>query len=228
MGPVVDPGAAHLRPLASGDAGGMTDDSDQVPLPPRLDAQHTEAAFLVVVRHAFDQTGQRFGGTGVSALRGRGRWHPIGRCEQLELMSVYSTASATGRRLPGLIIGPYFGRAQLTAAPVGSLQSDCLLCGSGPMFATVREGICQMRCVVSAAIVTVLLAMTMPVTHAEGPSCNATVTDKKLAGAARNSFLKKCEADAKAQCDSAAASKKLAGAAKTSFTKKCVTDAIGA
>jgi hypothetical protein len=59
------------------------------------------------------------------------------------------------------------------------------------------------------------------------PSCVAQATDKKLAGAAKTSFLKKCEADAAKACDKQAADKKLAGAAKTSFTKKCVADASG-
>ena len=59
-------------------------------------------------------------------------------------------------------------------------------------------------------------------------SCKATAAEKKLAGAAMNSFMKKCETDAKKACDTQAAEKKLNGAAKTSFTKKCVTDAIGA
>jgi hypothetical protein len=39
--------------------------------------------------------------------------------------------------------------------------------------------------------------------------------------------MTKCTKDAQASCDSQAADKKLAGAAKTSFTKKCVTDATG-
>jgi hypothetical protein len=39
--------------------------------------------------------------------------------------------------------------------------------------------------------------------------------------------MKKCESDAKTACDTQAADKKLAGAAKESFTKKCVKDAIG-
>jgi hypothetical protein len=39
--------------------------------------------------------------------------------------------------------------------------------------------------------------------------------------------MKKCETDAQKSCDTQAASKKLAGAAKTSFTKKCVNDAVG-
>ena len=39
--------------------------------------------------------------------------------------------------------------------------------------------------------------------------------------------MTECERDAKATCDTSAKEKKLAGAAKTSFTKKCVTDATG-
>ena len=58
-------------------------------------------------------------------------------------------------------------------------------------------------------------------------SCAAQATEKKLAGAAKTSFLKKCETEAKAACDTQAADKKLAGAAKASFTKKCVADATG-
>ena len=68
-----------------------------------------------------------------------------------------------------------------------------------------------------------------------GPSqaasnCEAQATEKKLAGAARTSFVKKCEADAgagsgAAGCEAQAAEKKLAGAAKTSFMKKCEADA---
>ncbi len=59
------------------------------------------------------------------------------------------------------------------------------------------------------------------------PSCSATAADKKLAGAAKTSFMKKCETDAQARCDQSAADKKLAGAAKTSHVKKCMADAVG-
>jgi hypothetical protein len=59
------------------------------------------------------------------------------------------------------------------------------------------------------------------------PSCKAQASDKKLAGAALTSFMKKCETDAQKACDAAATDKKLSGAAKTSFTKKCVTDSVG-
>jgi hypothetical protein len=62
--------------------------------------------------------------------------------------------------------------------------------------------------------------------------CEAKAAEKKLAGAAKTSFVKKCETDAggsaAAACDAKAAEKKLAGAAKTSFTKKCVADASAA
>jgi len=54
-------------------------------------------------------------------------------------------------------------------------------------------------------------------------ACATQATDKKLAGAAKTSFMKKCETTA---CESQAADKKLNGAAKTSFVKKCVTDAM--
>ena len=62
---------------------------------------------------------------------------------------------------------------------------------------------------------------------AKGPTCAAGVAEKKLAGAAKTSFMKKCETDAKATCESASKEKKLAGAAKGSFEKKCVKDAVG-
>lgn len=58
-------------------------------------------------------------------------------------------------------------------------------------------------------------------------SCKQQATDKKLAGAAMTSFMKKCEKDAGAACTTQAADKKLAGAAKNSFVKKCTSDAVG-
>ncbi len=58
-------------------------------------------------------------------------------------------------------------------------------------------------------------------------TCSSQATDKKLAGAAKTSFMGKCQRDAASTCDAAAATKKLAGAAKNSFTKKCVNDAVG-
>ena len=67
---------------------------------------------------------------------------------------------------------------------------------------------------------------------AANPTCDAQAAEKKLAGAAKTSFLKKCEKDATdaatKACSTQAADKKLAGAAKNSFVKKCVTDATSA
>jgi hypothetical protein len=63
---------------------------------------------------------------------------------------------------------------------------------------------------------------------AQDATCAATAADKKLAGAAKNSFMKKCEKDAADKCEIASKEKKLAGAAKSSFSKKCVKDAVGA
>ena len=59
-------------------------------------------------------------------------------------------------------------------------------------------------------------------------SCAVRASEKKLAGAALNSFMKKCEREAaQSSCDETAKEKKLSGAARTSFTKKCVRDAAG-
>jgi hypothetical protein len=54
-------------------------------------------------------------------------------------------------------------------------------------------------------------------------ACMTQSMDKKLAGAAKTSFMTKCE---KTACMSQAADKKLHGAAETSFVKKCVKDAM--
>ncbi|MFO1317579.1 MAG: hypothetical protein U1F58_18455 [Burkholderiales bacterium] len=82
--------------------------------------------------------------------------------------------------------------------------------------------------IVAAAIT--LIASTSA--FATSPACEAQATEKKLAGAAKTSFVKKCEKDAAAAatktCETQAADKKLAGAAKTSFVKKCVTDTVAA
>ena len=68
---------------------------------------------------------------------------------------------------------------------------------------------------------------------AANADCEAKAGEKKLAGAAKTSFVKKCEADAAAApaaaanpaCEKSAADKKLAGAAKTSHIKKCMAEA---
>ena len=73
-------------------------------------------------------------------------------------------------------------------------------------------------------IAATILALLSTSAHA---TCKSDASDKRLAGAALNSFMKKCQTDAAKVCDTQAADRKLTGAAKTSFTKKCVTDAVG-
>jgi hypothetical protein len=79
---------------------------------------------------------------------------------------------------------------------------------------------------ISIAALTFALASAPTLAFADA-TCVSMATDKKLAGAAKTSFMKKCDTDAATACDSKAADKKLAGAAKMSFTKKCVADATG-
>ena len=68
--------------------------------------------------------------------------------------------------------------------------------------------------------------------QAADPGCEAQATERKLSGAAKSSFITKCQKDAAAAatatCETQAAEKKLAGAAKNSFVKKCEKDAAAA
>lgn len=88
----------------------------------------------------------------------------------------------------------------------------------------------------SSLVASLILALALPLAtslaHAQGALCEAKAADKKLAGAARSSFVKKCLKDAKASavaaCEANAAEKKLYGAAKNSFVKKCEREAVAA
>lgn len=77
---------------------------------------------------------------------------------------------------------------------------------------------------------TTLLALGLFAGHsfAANPDCNTKAAEKKLSGAAKTSFVKKCEKDAggdvSAVCMKSATDKKLAGAAKNSHIKKCMAD----
>jgi|OM-RGC.v1.028693931 hypothetical protein len=72
-------------------------------------------------------------------------------------------------------------------------------------------------------------------THAfaeDKAACEKQAEEKKLHGAAKNSFVKKCSGGAAAAkspaaeaCEKQAGEKKLHGAAKNSFVKKCTADA---
>ncbi|MFZ4552485.1 MAG: hypothetical protein ACOYNB_11735 [Aquabacterium sp.] len=87
-----------------------------------------------------------------------------------------------------------------------------------------------------ALIASLTLALLATVAHAGDAACEAKAVDKNgkaLAGAAKTSFIKKCEKESGAANTGAACAAKavdkngkaLAGAAKTSFIKKCEKDA---
>ena len=75
-------------------------------------------------------------------------------------------------------------------------------------------------------ILFVLLASVIGSAYAES-SCIDKAKQKKLAGAAYNSFMKKCENDAKASCEKDKISMKTFGAAKSAHVNKCVKEAVG-
>lgn len=78
-----------------------------------------------------------------------------------------------------------------------------------------------MKAIVLAAV----FALAAGGAHAE--ACKVEASNKKLAGAAMNSFMTKCSKDAEAACAKDSDTRKLAGAARTSHMKKCVADAVG-
>jgi hypothetical protein len=93
------------------------------------------------------------------------------------------------------------------------------------------KGTLMKRTLLTAALVSLSLFAGQAL--AANADCEAKAAEKKLSGAAKTSFVKKCEKDmgaagasgAEAMCEKSAADKKLAGAAKTSHIKKCVADA---
>jgi hypothetical protein len=106
---------------------------------------------------------------------------------------------------------------------------SCLSASSSFAQTTPSPGAAQKPTTMPAPAMTApaMTAPTMAAPAMTGSTCKGQAADKKLAGAAFNSFMKKCETDAGTLCATQASDKKLAGAAKTSFTKKCVTDAVG-
>lgn len=89
-----------------------------------------------------------------------------------------------------------------------------------------------MKTLITAAVLSLgLLAGTAHAADAQA-ACEAKAAEKKLAGAAQASFVKKCVADAapavaaaaSPACEKSAADKKLAGAAKNAHIKKCMAD----
>lgn len=72
-----------------------------------------------------------------------------------------------------------------------------------------------------------LLLSASALAQAAEPTCKAIAQERKIFGAAKTSFLKKCERDATERCEAAATERKLTGAAKNSNVMKCVRDAVG-
>ena len=83
------------------------------------------------------------------------------------------------------------------------------------------------QCIVDLSILFATAAI------AQDAICVAKATEIKLAGAAKNSFEKKCIADAKLisatmACEATSKETKLAGVAEASFERKRITYATGA
>ena len=78
------------------------------------------------------------------------------------------------------------------------------------------------------SLATFLLLLTSGSTYVQGLTCKAQAAEKRLAGAAMTSFMRKCENDAKKSCEADSENKKLRGAAKNSHVKKCIQDTVGA
>ena len=105
-------------------------------------------------------------------------------------------------------------------------KEECIVRPTPNMFK--KKGFLMMKFVVAIVGGLAVLYLSAGAALADDGSCKTRAAEKKLAGAALTSFMKKCEADATVLCDAAAAEKNLSGAAKASFTKKCLADAVDA
>lgn len=89
-----------------------------------------------------------------------------------------------------------------------------------------KGGLNREMCAMTKSLALVALALGLagaPALAYAADACATQATDKKLAGAAKTSFMKKCVTDS---CDAQAKEKNLHGAAMTSFVKKCAKDAM--
>lgn len=86
------------------------------------------------------------------------------------------------------------------------------------------------RAVIAAAVAMLVSSAAF----AANSACESQADKKQLLGAARTSFIIKCEEEKSAAnaanktCEAQAAAEKLSGAAKSSFVTKCVKDATAA
>ncbi|MDO9466664.1 MAG: hypothetical protein Q7J36_05130 [Thiobacillus sp.] len=74
--------------------------------------------------------------------------------------------------------------------------------------------------IILAALISALLACPA---YAAKPPCLTTATEKKLSGAAKSGFIKKC---VRKRCEAGATENKLAGAARNSFSAKCMAEGL--
>lgn len=100
---------------------------------------------------------------------------------------------------------------------------------------------CAVRALLLPGLMTLLIGHTatvMAASHAAAPAaaasapaatgtCTQQATDRKLAGAAKSSFMTRCEREATERCEAAATEKKLAGAARTANLNKCLRESVG-
>lgn len=77
-----------------------------------------------------------------------------------------------------------------------------------------------------------LIVASMFIANLAMADCASQAAEKKLAGAAKSSFMQKCERESKGgaheACEAKASEKKLAGAARANFMKKCEKDEMAA
>jgi hypothetical protein len=89
-----------------------------------------------------------------------------------------------------------------------------------------------MKTLISIALASLALLATPAFAAGDCEAKAVTKDGKPLAGAAKASFMKKCESDGaaapSAACAKSATDKKLAGAAKTSHLRKCAADEAAA
>jgi hypothetical protein len=76
-------------------------------------------------------------------------------------------------------------------------------------------------------VIIAVFALAFVTGQAAAATCIAQANEKKLRSHAQESFMQKCEADAKKACESLAKTKELSGSAKRNFVRKCVADAVG-
>lgn len=115
--------------------------------------------------------------------------------------------------------GTFARRTWRSEALFGRMRTDCPA-------AQGRNGMLK------RLLIATIATFSMNAACATNAACEAQATEKNLSGAARTSFMTKCEKDAAAavtkSCKENATAKKLSGAARTSYVTKCEKDTLEA